>query len=359
MMSGYRGITIVSRRVALLVCALVLVGSARIAAAATVTLQWDANTEPDISGYLVLYGTRSGVYDTRIDVGKTTAATLTINAPATATYYFVVAAYSPGGTSDPSAEVLTTIYSSTSNVLITVDAPAPNATLTSAFEIGGWALDLGAQSSSGVDAVQFYVFPNDGAAPGVFVGQGSYGSARADVGAAYGSQFTNSGYHFTITGLGPGKFMLGVYARSTVTGGFSAVKTQRFTVSSTALMSIDSPGPETTITAQTFSVSGWAIDRSVEATAIAGTGVDFLHVYAYPNPGSGQAPIFLGTATPGIARSDVAGFYGSRYVNCGYTLNVNRSAAGLAPGVYSIVVHAHSTAAGAFNNSAVVRVTLQ
>ena len=108
--------------------------------------------------------------------------------------------------------------------------------------------------------------------------------------------------------------------------------------------------------------AGCAIGLLVEALRQRGvdaTGIDMLHVYAYPNPGSGQAPIFLGIATPGVARSDVASAYGSRYLNSGYTLVVNRTALGLTPGVYNIAVHAHSTAAGAFNNVALVRVTLQ
>ena len=251
------------------------------------------------------------------------------------------------------------IKAAVSNGLMNVDTPTSGATLTSAFEVGGWAIDTGAPIGTGVDAVQFYVFPNAGNAPGVFIGQGSYGLARGDVGAAFGSRFTNSGYHFTITGLGPGQFVLGVYARSTVTGTYSIVRTQPFTVSATALMSIDSPRPEVAITANTIGVSGWSIDRAVESSGPSGTGVDMLHVYAYPNPGSGQAPIFLGVASVGVHRPDVGALYGTRYDNSGYTLTVDRSATGLAPGIYNIVVHSHSTVTGAFNNVALVQVTLQ
>lgn len=245
-----------------------------------------------------------------------------------------------------------------SQPFIAVDTPQPSQVVTSAFEIGGWALDSGAPTGSGVDAVHFYVFPNDGASPGVFMGSGSYGLSRPDVGAIFGSRFTDSGYHFTITGLGSGAYVLGVYARSTVTGSFSIVRTLRFTVSATALMSIDTPGAEATITTPTFGVSGWSIDRTVESTAQSGSGVDTLHVYAYPNPGSGQAPIFLGVATVGIARPDIGATFGSRYANAGYTLGIDRAALGLAPGVYNLVVHSHSTVTGSFNNVALVRVKL-
>jgi hypothetical protein len=92
---------------------------------------------------------------------------------------------------------------------------------------------------------------------------------------------------------------------------------------------------------------------------MAGSGVDAVHIYAFPNPGSGQPPIFLGVATLGASRPDVGGFYGSRYSLSGYNLTVNRGALGLGPGVYSIGVVSHSAVSGAFNNTAVVRVTLQ
>ena len=255
-----------------------------------------------------------------------------------------------------------TIPAPVSHPLMNIDTPAPSATVTSAFEVGGWAIDAAAASGTGVDAVQFYVFPNDGASPGVFIGTGSYGRARTDVGGAFGSQFTNSGFHFTITGLGPGNYLLGVYGHSTVTNAFSVIKTVHFTVNAFALMSIDVPSGEAIITSPTFSVAGWAMDRKIESVEPFAntTGVDTLHVYAFPNPGSGQPAIFLGVATVNIPRGDVAGFYGSRYTNSGYSLNVNAAAAGLTPGVvYNIVVWAHSTVSASFNNAAVVRVTIQ
>jgi hypothetical protein len=248
-------------------------------------------------------------------------------------------------------------YTAPSNGFIALDTPNNGQTVTSAFEVGGWALDQAAVSGTGVDAVQFYVFPNAGADPGVYIGTGSYGSTRTDVGAIFGAQFNNSGFHFTITGMGPGNYVLGVYAHSTVTNSFSIVKTVPFTVNANALMSIDVPAAEMTITTPTFGVSGWAIDRAIAGLSPTGTGVDTIHVYAYPNPGSGQPAIFLGVASMNIARSDVAGIYGSRYTNCGYVLQVTK--ASLAPGVYSIVPVAHSTASNSFNNLAIVRVTIQ
>jgi len=249
---------------------------------------------------------------------------------------------------------------SASNPLINVDTPQPGQVLTSAFEVGGWVVDLGAGSGPGIDDVQFYVHPNSIGTPGIFIGHGRYGLPRGDVGATFGGQFTNSGYHYTLTGMSPGSFVLEVQAHSTVTNAYSIIKTLPFSVSANALMSIDAPSAESAIGSATFGVSGWAIDRRVESTAQAGTGIDQVHVYAYPNPGSGQPPIFLGVGQYGVfQRPDVAGVYGSRYTNSGYVLNINRTASGLTPGTYNIVVWVHSTVDNTFIANALVQIVLQ
>jgi len=41
------------------------------ARADSITLAWDPNTEADLAGYLVLYGTSSRTYTTTVDVGNT------------------------------------------------------------------------------------------------------------------------------------------------------------------------------------------------------------------------------------------------------------------------------------------------
>jgi Kelch motif len=253
-----------------------------------------------------------------------------------------------------------TIAAPVSNPFIDLDTPREGLVVTSSFEVVGWALDLGSPTGTGVDTVQFYVFPNNGASPGVFMGTGTYGLSRPDVAAFFGDpRFTNTGFHFSITGLGPGAYLLGVYGRSTVTGTFSVVKTIHFTVNATALMAANPPEAEAVITSPSFIIGGWSIDRSVESTLQSGTGVDALHVYAYPNPGSGEPPIFLGVAGYGYSRPDVAALYGSRYDPSGFYMTVIRADMGLIPGVYLIAVHSHSSVTGTFNTVAVVRVTLQ
>ena len=62
------------------------------ARAEQVTLAWDANTESDLAGYKVHYGTASGSYTTSVDVHNVTTAIVT-GLTAGQTYYFVVTAY--------------------------------------------------------------------------------------------------------------------------------------------------------------------------------------------------------------------------------------------------------------------------
>jgi hypothetical protein len=89
---------------ALLTCCLVL-ASASIVDAAALTLAWDPPTDDLTAGYVLAYGTKSGVYTSRVDVGFVT--TRKIDGLASGTrYYFRVQAYSEDGTlSDYSAEV--------------------------------------------------------------------------------------------------------------------------------------------------------------------------------------------------------------------------------------------------------------
>ncbi len=79
------------------------------AQAAQVTLAWDRNSEPDISGYIVYYGYRSRYYTESINVGNWPSATISslINGQ---TYYFSVTAYDAQGIeSDFSGEISYTV----------------------------------------------------------------------------------------------------------------------------------------------------------------------------------------------------------------------------------------------------------
>ena len=82
-----------------------------------------------------------------------------------------------------------------------------------------------------------------------------------------------------------------------------------------------------------------------------------MHVWAYPSTGSGQAadPIWIGAATYGGARPDVAAIYGDRFLNSGYGMMVQ----GLSPGTYDLAVFAYSTVTGGFVPAKTVRVTVR
>jgi hypothetical protein len=73
---------------------LVLVLSAP-ALAGDVTLAWDANTEADLAGYKIYFGTASRSYGAPIVIGTQT--TYTITGLASGTYYFAVTAYNTAG----------------------------------------------------------------------------------------------------------------------------------------------------------------------------------------------------------------------------------------------------------------------
>ena len=100
-----------------------------------------------------------------------------------------------------------------------------------------------------------------------------------------------------------------------------------------------------------FTVSGWAVDLA----SATGTGVDSVHVWAYPNPGSGQPPIGLGIATYGVNRPDVGNIFGARFAPSGYSLTVNSLQRGV---TYDIVVYSHSTVSNQFDAFRVVRITV-
>jgi bacillolysin len=232
-----------------------------------------------------------------------------------------------------------------------IDAPADNTQLIGSFNIGGWALDLAAANGTGVDAIHVWGYPNPGSgAPAIFFGAATYAAPRPDVGAAFGAQFTNSGYNLTVSGIPSAFYRIYVYTRSTVTGTFSNVRFFHATVIAGQLMALDSPAAGSTLM-QPFDLTGWAIDRG----APAGTGVDALHVWAYRDPGSNTPPVFVGAGTYGLSRPDVGSFYGSRFTNSGYLLRIR----GLSAGRYSLVVYAHSTATGTFNNLVSREVTVE
>jgi hypothetical protein len=237
---------------------------------------------------------------------------------------------------------------SVANPLIAIESPSGGATVSSAFTFSGYALDRGAVSGTGVNAVHVYATPSGGSA--VLLGAATYGSARSDVAALYGSQFANSGFSLSVSGLSPGSYQLTAYGFSTVTQTFAAIASVNITVTgavSSPVMAIDSPQNNTTI-GRTVEIVGWALDLGAAST----TGVDAIHVYAYPV--GGGAAMFLGVATYGLARPDIGGVYGAQFTNSGYSLIVD-----VVAGNYDIVAFSRSTVANAFSLATIARVTIQ
>jgi hypothetical protein len=74
--------------------------------AGSVTLRWDPNGEPDVTGYLLNVGTAPGVYAQRINVGNVTSWTFA-TLDESVTHYFAVQAFNAAGLqSSLSAEVV-------------------------------------------------------------------------------------------------------------------------------------------------------------------------------------------------------------------------------------------------------------
>jgi hypothetical protein len=111
---------------------------------------------------------------------------------------------------------------------------------------------------------------------------------------------------------------------------------------------IDTPTRQQDV-GQPFVLAGWGIDLDDAV----GTGIDTLHVWAYPL--AGGEPIFVGAAAYGGTRPDVAALHGSRFKPSGYSLTVQ----GLPPGNYDLAVFGWSTAAGGFAPAKTVRVTVR
>ena len=233
-----------------------------------------------------------------------------------------------------------------------LDTPARGSLLSVPFIVSGWAVGRAAPSGTGVDKVDVWAIPVASGAP-VFLGAAALGGTRGDVAALLGeSRFTPSGFSLTVhTPLAPGNHRIQAYARSTVTGTFNRMVEAEVTVQlvPNPWLALDTPAPVSIVTVP-FNVSGWAIDRG----SFSGTGVDKVDVWAFPS--SGRPPIFLGSATLGGSRPDVAALFShSRFTPCGYTLSVTD----LAVGHYTLVVYARSTVTGTFNNHTSASITVQ
>jgi hypothetical protein len=89
-----------SSKVFVVLASLIVLSAARTAAADTINLMWDPNSEPEVTGYIVHAGTQSGTYTQHIDVGLATTYAFS-TAVAGQRYCFAVSAYVAGPTEGP------------------------------------------------------------------------------------------------------------------------------------------------------------------------------------------------------------------------------------------------------------------
>jgi hypothetical protein len=232
-------------------------------------------------------------------------------------------------------------------VLMGIGTPVDHATAFMPFNIGGWALDRGSATDPGIDGVHVWAFSSTGAA--TFIGAVTPSVSRPDVAALYGPQFQSSGFNMTVGGLTPGPYIFAIYPHSRVTNTFATPQVLTLQLAEGGLISMNPPAPGST-TYGGAKLGGWAIDRA----STTDTGVNAVHVWAYPDPGSGQAPIFLGVADYGVARPDVGALFGSRFTNSGFNLFLPP----LTPGPYLLVAFPFSTVTNAFIAPATVTVTI-
>ena len=260
-----------------------------------------------------------------------------------------------------------------------MDEPAANSTVAARFTIVGWAIDRDSATGTGVDTVHVWAYPistggtssppapPDAVARGGplprsapagrvfdaasdsprFVGVATYGGARSDVGAAFGSRFTNSGWTLTGRGLPAGTWTIVASAHSPATDSFRQSVAATVQVQSGVIVQIDIPsGPSAT---RPFQIIGWAVDLA----AVSGAGISAVHVYAFP-VGGGSA-VFIGAGTLGQNRTDVGAVFGSQFNGSGYQLTWTTS---LPAGTYDLVAYAQSAVSGTFDALKVIRLTV-
>jgi hypothetical protein len=235
-----------------------------------------------------------------------------------------------------------------SQAVVTLDSPAQNAAVRNYFSVAGWAVDPASATGTGVDVVAIYGYPNPGSnTPPQLLAIAPYGYARPDVATALGNaRFTNSGFNATVGNLTPATYQIVAFAHSTASGAWFPV-TRIITAGRGRVITIDTPANLQTVNSG-FTIRGWATNLA----STAGTGVNLVQVWAYPN--SGAAPIFLGTATYGTDRTDVGAAFGTQFRYSGFTLATNP----LTSGGYVVVVFARNSVTGVFDNARTVGITI-
>jgi hypothetical protein len=132
-----------------------------VANAATLTIAWNRNPEPDIAGYVVHWGTQSGVYTSSSNVGNVTTQQVTGLADGTV-YYFVVKAYNTAG--------LMSGYSS--------EVSGQSGYSSEVSGQSGYSSEVSGQTSGGEPPVDY---TNTSAAPAGVIGADFNGDSQPDL----------------------------------------------------------------------------------------------------------------------------------------------------------------------------------
>lgn len=223
---------------------------------------------------------------------------------------------------------------------IFIDTPPAGATLRQPFAMSGWAVNVrGLSLEPGIETIHVWAHPLDGSAP-LFVGVPSYGAPRPDIARLFGPRYLNTGFTLTVTGLPAGDYDLVAYGRCIWLHEFSMAAVRRVRVLPPQVyLFVDTPASGSTVFPST-PIAGWALDPA----STSGSGIDAIHVWAYP--ATGGAPRFAGAATLLVQRPDVAAAFGPQFLHAGWILPGETS--NLPPGRYTLVVYARHAAAGAF-----------
>jgi hypothetical protein len=228
-----------------------------------------------------------------------------------------------------------------------IDAPSAGATIAGdSFRLVGWALQEGAPGT-GVDAIHVWAYPVAGGGP-TFAGAATLGDARPDIAAIFGPRYTGAGYSLDVTGMAEGTYDFVVYARNSASHVFNTQRVVRVTLRQPVhdvRVVVDVPTAGSM--GSSVRIAGWALDTADAG----GSGIEAVHVWAGR---TGGATTFLGAATLGDARPDVAALFGPGFNNAGYHLDVT----GLADGEYTLMVFAKAAALPMFTAVQTVVVTV-
>src|SRR5438128_2496883 len=117
--------------------------------AAQVTLAWDANTEPDLAGYKLYYGSSSRSYQLSVDVGNRTSYTLS-GLLEGQTYYFAATAYNLSQNESGFSNEVSKAIPDVTPPTVSITAPAAGSTVVGTVTVSASATD-----NIGVVGVQF------------------------------------------------------------------------------------------------------------------------------------------------------------------------------------------------------------